>query len=72
MRIRCKLVLKTLTRRVPEVKIRHYCWFSLHGAVTLHLADRLRWGRSLDDLVEPMLETLYRGAAARPQTEHDR
>lgn len=51
------------------VDLAHYCWLGLHGAVTLHLADRLRWGRSLDDLVPPMLETLYRGAAARPQTE---
>ena len=54
------------------VDLAHYCWFSLHGAVTLHLANRLRWGRRLDDLVEPMLENLYRGAAARPQTEHER
>ena len=54
------------------VDLAHYCWFSLHGAVTLHLANRLRWGRSLDDLVEPMLENVYRGSAARPQTEQDR
>ncbi len=34
----------------------HLFWCCVHGLVALHLADKLRLGRSLEDLVEPMLD----------------
>ncbi len=34
----------------------HLFWSCVHGLVALHLADKLRLGRSLEDLVEPMLD----------------
>ena len=36
----------------------HVLWASLHGVVSLHLANLLILGRTLDDLVEPLLEFL--------------
>jgi len=41
----------------------HLAWVSLHGVVTLHFADRLNLGRSLDELVEATTDHFLRGAA---------
>jgi AcrR family transcriptional regulator len=42
--------------------VAHLFWAGLHGVVSLHLAGTLHHLETLDTLVEPMLETLFRGA----------
>jgi AcrR family transcriptional regulator len=42
----------------------HLFWAGLHGLVALQLAGKLQIGRRFEDLCEPMLQTLRRGAAA--------
>lgn len=37
----------------------HITWASFHGLLSLHLASQLNVGLSLDDLIEPMLDTLF-------------
>jgi len=44
----------------------HLLWASLHGLIALHLAHKLVIGRTIEDLLEPMLEGLLR-AHAPPQ-----
>jgi AcrR family transcriptional regulator len=39
----------------------HVFWASVHGLVSLSLAGKLELGRSLDDLVEPVMSMLIRG-----------
>jgi AcrR family transcriptional regulator len=39
----------------------HLFWAGVHGIVTLHLAGKLELGRTLEELVEPMLTTLFAG-----------
>jgi len=46
--------------------IAHLAWVTLHGLVTLHLSGKLQVGLSLDDLVEPALDQILRGAAPTP------
>ena len=41
----------------------HIAWVTLHGLVMLHLADRLRLGRELDDIAEAAVDNLHRGAS---------
>ncbi len=43
--------------------IAHLCWVGLHGLVTLHLSNKLQNGRSFDELVEPAIDVVLRGAA---------
>lgn len=43
----------------------HLFWVSLHGCVTLHLAHKLELGLGLEDLVEPVVDHFFRGAAPR-------
>jgi AcrR family transcriptional regulator len=52
----------------PET-VAHLFWAGVHGIVSLHLAGKLAMGRTIDDLLQPMLETLLRGnlAAGRDQ-----
>jgi AcrR family transcriptional regulator len=40
----------------------HVFWAGVHGIVSLHLAGKLALGRSIDDLLLPMLATLLRGS----------
>ena len=37
----------------------HVVWAAMHGLLTLHLAGQLSMGRTLEDLVQPMLDTLF-------------
>ena len=37
----------------------HVVWAAMHGLLTLHLAGQLTMGRTLEDLVQPMLDTLF-------------
>lgn len=43
----------------------HLAWIPMHGLATLHLADRLRLGNTIEDLVEPVLESFFHGTAVR-------
>ncbi len=58
--------IRTGSLEGEPVQIAHMAWCSLHGAVTLHLAGRLRWELGLDDLIEPLLQHFVRGSQARP------
>jgi AcrR family transcriptional regulator len=41
--------------------VAHLFWAGLHGIVSLHLAGKLKLGRRLEELAEPMMDTLFRG-----------
>lgn len=41
----------------------HVAWSSIHGLLSLHVANLLMFGRSLDSLVEPLLSALLPGTA---------
>lgn len=63
-------LIQVTTRCVDEgvlagdpLTIGHCCWVTLHGLVTLHLSGKLEIERSLDDLLEPVLQMIIRGAA---------
>ena len=47
----------------------HVFWAGLHGLVSLQLAGTLHHGMTLEALVEPMLETLFRGALTSSSQE---
>ena len=38
----------------------------MHGLVTLHLAEKLRLGAGIEDLIEPLLDSFFHGHPARP------
>lgn len=46
--------------------VMHLAWVSVHGLLTLHAADQLVHGRSLDQLMPPLLETVI-GRHVRPR-----
>jgi len=48
------------------LQIAHLCWVTLHGLVSLHLSGKLQVGLSLEELLEPTLETILLGATSRP------
>ncbi|TFH23596.1 MAG: TetR/AcrR family transcriptional regulator [Myxococcales bacterium] len=43
--------------------VAHVVWAGVHGLVSLHLAGKLQMGRSIEDLIEPVLTTLALGNA---------
>jgi len=43
--------------------VAHIFWAGSHGIVSLELAGKLQLGRTLEDLVNPMTDTLIKGAA---------
>jgi AcrR family transcriptional regulator len=43
--------------------VAHVFWAGVHGLVSLHLAGKLQVGRSIEDLIEPVLTTLALGNA---------
>lgn len=49
--------------------IAHLLWAGLHGLVSLNLAGKLQLGRSLEDLVAPMMRTLFLGNRLEPLPE---
>ena len=55
----------------PET-VAHIFWAGTHGIVSLELAGKLQLGRTLDDLVEPMADTLINGTGKRGQTPFPR
>ena len=46
----------------------HQAWIMLHGLVTLELSNRYLLGRDLDQLIEPCLESFFRGIGAPPNS----
>lgn len=52
-----------LLRGDPDT-VSHLFWAGMHGIVSLELAGKLNLGRDLEQLVEPMLQSLLRGSAA--------
>jgi AcrR family transcriptional regulator len=47
--------------RGNALELAHLFWVSLHGLITLHVAQQLVHGLSLDELVAPLLERLLSG-----------
>ena len=45
--------------------VAHVFWSGVHGLLSLHLADQLVMTRTLDDLIEPLTQTLVAGMLAR-------
>lgn len=45
------------------LELAHTFWISLHGLMTLHVANQLVHGRSLEQLVEPLIARLLRPLA---------
>ncbi len=43
------------------VLVSHLSWIGLHGLVTLHNARRLNFGRSVEDLVDPLIDSILAG-----------
>lgn len=41
----------------------HVFWVGVHGLVSLHLAGKLNLGKAVDALLDPLLDTLFRGNA---------
>lgn len=39
--------------------IMHIAWGAVHGVLSLHAADQLVHGRDLDELIEPLLHTVF-------------
>lgn len=56
--------------------VMHCAWAAAHGALMLHAANQLIHGRTLDDLVQPLLQTiigpLLQGQAKPPATRPER
>jgi AcrR family transcriptional regulator len=47
----------------------HMFWAAVHGLLSLHLADKLRYGESLQGLVRPMINTLIAGSRGSARAE---
>ncbi len=45
----------------------HLCWTQVHGLASLHIANRLNFERSLDELREPLVDALLTGILTRPR-----
>lgn len=67
-----QLLLDTIQRAIDAgyiegepLLLAHTCWVSLHGCLALHLSGKLRKGLDLEDLMEPLLDHFFRGAAPR-------
>ncbi|MGH0030774.1 MAG: TetR/AcrR family transcriptional regulator [Myxococcota bacterium] len=52
----------------PDV-LTHVFWSGVHGIVSLHLAGKLSFELGLDDLLQPVLSTLFRGNQRAPSEE---
>ncbi len=46
--------------------VTHVCWAALHGAIALHLEEKLHMGRALDTITDCMIDVLLRGLRAEP------
>lgn len=47
----------------------HLFWAGIHGLISLHISNKLTYGRSFDRLYMGMVRTLFRGVAAGPPDE---
>jgi AcrR family transcriptional regulator len=58
--------LRGSTRDDPDVDIAsHIVWESLHGLVNLHLSKKLGFGRKIDELLGPVVQSLVAIAASQ-------
>jgi len=48
--------------------VMHLAWVSVHGLLTLHAADQLVHGRTLDQLMQPLLQTVIGQQLRAPAT----
>ncbi len=55
-------------RRVERdaLTLSHLCWVQVHGLAMLHISGRLIHGRSFDELLDPLFESLLHGILSRP------
>jgi AcrR family transcriptional regulator len=58
-----RFVREAAPGRGDPLLLAHLCWVTLHGLVTLHLSDKLRMGLGLEQLVDPLIETVLGDAA---------
>jgi len=61
-----RFVREAAPQRGDPLLLAHLCWVTLHGLVTLHLSDKLRMGMGLEQLVDPLIETVLGGVAPAP------
>ena len=50
-------------------EIAHGVWVSMHGLLTLHAANQLVHGMSLDELLQPLLQALLQAWAPEKLVE---
>jgi AcrR family transcriptional regulator len=50
----------------------HLFWSGVHGIASLHLAGKLAFGLGVGDLIEPVLQTLFRGNQPPPPPDAPR
>lgn len=53
-------------------RLTHLVWVSIHGLMTLHVANQLVHGYTLDELIEPLIDTFlgrHAATAAKPPTQ---
>lgn len=55
----------------PDV-LAHVFWCGVHGITSLHLAGKLGLGCSIDDVLAPLLQTLFRGNRGDAEPERGR
>lgn len=63
----CAAVIESGAAAGKADELAHMCWAATHGLVTLHLAGKLRLGRDLDSLLQPMFELVMNGARPKPR-----
>ncbi|MDJ0847955.1 MAG: TetR/AcrR family transcriptional regulator [Myxococcota bacterium] len=56
--------------RGDPITLANLCWLQVHGLASLHISGRLSFGRSFDDLFEPLFDTLMHGILTRPEGDH--
>ncbi len=49
--------------------IAHVCWANVHGLATLHLAGRLQRGKSVEELIDPVVRNAVQGLTFARKTE---
>ena len=60
-----------MLRGDPDV-LAHVFWSGVHGLVSLHVAGKLVHGTRIEDLIEPVLSTLFAGNLIGASPENDR
>ena len=61
------LCVQAGTLRGEPRQLTHEFWIALHGLMTLHVANQLVHGRSLEELAEPLIDRMLGDAAGKEQ-----